>query len=291
MRLLESGRLLYVATTRARRELHLFGHASESSKGEIKPAAASLLARLWPALQDHWLALAESGQDAEGQQASAAAAQPPLSRGPFLQRIPSQWVCPEPPPDAAPVAADETGIEEEIPFEWAGAAARAVGTVVHRLLQHQVESRLERPAYPRPVIDALLLGQGVRKRDLAWTAKRVRQALDGVMSDDRGRWLLSPEHEDSRCEVPLTAVINGRIRHMVVDRTFVDAHGTRWIIDYKTSTHAGGDLSGFLEQEEERYRAQLCRYSAIYAQLTGTTARAALYFPLLQAFREVDVTR
>src|SRR5699024_10310288 len=47
----ELRRLLYVATTRARSELHLVASVEVTADGVVKdPARSSLLARLWPAL-------------------------------------------------------------------------------------------------------------------------------------------------------------------------------------------------------------------------------------------------
>jgi ATP-dependent helicase/nuclease subunit A len=71
---------------------------------------------------------------------------------------------------------------------------------------------------------------------------------------------------------------------VIVDRTFVDAEGVRWIVDYKTGTHEGSDVEGFLNSEQERYRAQL----EGYARLLGDDrpVRVALYFPLLGGWRE-----
>ncbi|MGH8267175.1 MAG: hypothetical protein ACRETS_07635, partial [Steroidobacteraceae bacterium] len=59
------------------------------------------------------------------------------------------------------------------------------------------------------------------------------------------------------------------------------------VIDYKTSAHEGGDLEGFLEQEVQRYRPQLEGYVGLAAALGPEPVRAALYFPLLGAFREL----
>ena len=73
---------------------------------------------------------------------------------------------------------------------------------------------------------------------------------------------------------------------MRIDRSFVDESGTRWVIDYKTSAHEGGDLEGFLAQELERYRPQLEGYLEIARAVGEEPVRAALYFPLLGAFRE-----
>ena len=73
---------------------------------------------------------------------------------------------------------------------------------------------------------------------------------------------------------------------VVIDRTFVDASGTRWIVDYKTSTHEGAGLDDFLDRERERYAPQLERYAALMRLLGAEPIRVGLYFPLLSAWRE-----
>jgi ATP-dependent exoDNAse (exonuclease V) beta subunit len=72
----------------------------------------------------------------------------------------------------------------------------------------------------------------------------------------------------------------------VIDRTFVDADGVRWIVDYKTSRHEGAGLEEFLDREQERYRPQLERYAALMRKLGPEPVRLGLYFPLLEAWRE-----
>ncbi|MCW5621848.1 MAG: hypothetical protein KIS79_12130, partial [Burkholderiales bacterium] len=83
-----------------------------------------------------------------------------------------------------------------------------------------------------------------------------------------------------------TAMLEEGIVHVALDRTFVDEHGTRWIIDYKTSTHEGGELEAFLDREQLRYREQLERYARIMHALDGRQVRLGLYFPLLGGWRE-----
>ena len=73
---------------------------------------------------------------------------------------------------------------------------------------------------------------------------------------------------------------------MAIDRTFVDAAGTRWIVDYKTSRHEGAGREEFLDREQERYRPQLERYAALMRRLGPEPVRLGLYFPLLAAWRE-----
>ena len=75
---------------------------------------------------------------------------------------------------------------------------------------------------------------------------------------------------------------DGRLRTLVIDRTFL-AHGRRWIVDYKTSSHEGAGVDAFLERERERYGPQLARYVAALG-----SARLGLYFPMLRGWREWD---
>jgi hypothetical protein len=84
-------------------------------------------------------------------------------------------------------------------------------------------------------------------------------------------------------------VRGAQIVNVVIDRTFVTEDGTRWVVDFKTSPHEGGDLAAFLDSEAVRYTAQLTRYAHLARQLGPQPVRAGLYFPLLAAWREVDV--
>jgi hypothetical protein len=68
----------------------------------------------------------------------------------------------------------------------------------------------------------------------------------------------------------------------------VDEQRQRWVVDFKTSTHAGGAGQQFIDSEAERYRPQMQRYRALVGQLGGEPVRLALYFPLLGVFRELE---
>jgi ATP-dependent exoDNAse (exonuclease V) beta subunit len=121
----------------------------------------------------------------------------------------------------------------------------------------------------------------------------VLAAIGQTLADPRGRWLLGFDSPllDTESELALSGVIQGQLVTGVIDRTFRDGQGRRWIVDFKTSTHEGGGLELFLAQEVERYQAQLNRYAQLLRLFRpGETLKAALYFPLLQAWREVAVT-
>ena len=78
------------------------------------------------------------------------------------------------------------------------------------------------------------------------------------------------------------------VRPVLLDRVRIDDKGEHWIIDYKTSSHEGGDLQGFLDAEVSRYEPQMRKYAAIYSAFSGIRPRCALYFPLLQRFVELQ---
>jgi len=178
-----------------------------------------------------------------------------------------------------------------VEFDWASESARHIGTVVHRYLQRMAEEgtaqwNAARVSALRPVLRAALRAQGVPAAELEQAVARVAEALRGVLADKRGQWILDSTHAEATSELRLSAHLDGQVVHVALDRTFVDAQGTRWIVDYKTGTHEGGDREPFLDREQERYREQLERYAKIMAGLDARPVRLGLYFPLLRAWRE-----
>ncbi len=289
----ENGRLLYVAATRAKKHLHLLGDARLAANGdetEVKdPSTGSLLAKLWPAVEADFVEAARTSpltpsppSGGEGRGEGAVVNQD-------LRRLPSDWTLPPAPPGATWVPPQDTArVPDEIEFSWAGETARHVGSVVHRWLQRIAEDELrgwdrKRVEKMREGIARELAARGVEENDLKAATTRVASALGQALEDKRGRWLLGPQRE-SRNEHRLTALIDGGRRVYVIDRTFMDREDKRWIVDYKTSTHEGADIEAFLDQEQERYRAQLARYAAALGP-----AQLGLYFPLLGGWREWDV--
>ena len=85
-------------------------------------------------------------------------------------------------------------------------------------------------------------------------------------------------------------MIDGVAHSLRIDRTFVDEKGVRWIVDWKTSVHEGGDREAFLDRELERYRPQLERYArALQLMEPDRPLRVGLYYPLLDAWRGFEV--
>ena len=116
---------------------------------------------------------------------------------------------------------------------------------------------------------------------------RVEAALLQALRNERGRWLLGTQGS-AACEYSLCGLLDSQIVSARIDRTFIDDQGTRWVVDYKSSSHEGTGIDAFLDNERERYREQMARYRSLFALLENRPIRTALYFPLLQGWREVE---
>jgi len=287
----ESGRLLYVAATRAKRALHLLGTVKRDKNDEMKvPPATSLLALLWPVIEEEFKAALEYGE-------TPSAVATPASTTGNLRRLVAGWQAPPLPPAVAWQVGAALPIPDAMPeveFDWASETIRHIGSVVHRTMQLIGREGMAR--WPLPRIEALAPGfrlalarQGVPETKLDQAVQRVHEALHRTLSDAKGAWLFDPQHSEAKSEYALTLIEHGKPVTSIMDRSFVDTKGIRWIIDYKTSTHEGGGLDAFLDREQERYRGQLERYAAVLGKLDSRPIRLGLYFPLLGGWREWQV--
>ena len=289
---LEDERLMYVAATRARKRLHLLGSVKRNEDDAVSPPkAGTLLAALWPAVEEAFLSALDTPASVSA--ASTASSVPSSDvQEQTLRRLPGDWIAP-PLPASVLIATTEkpAAIERAEPeFSWASETARHTGTLVHRYLQVIAEEGLPNWNETRVMaLGARLAGElaqlGIPREEQGDAVARAQRALVAALADERGRWVLDA-HIDAQSELRLTGVANGTLRNVSLDRTFIDAGGTRWIIDFKTSAHEGGERERFLDNEQERYRAQLEDYAELFGKIAPEPIRLGLYFPLLGGWRE-----
>lgn len=258
--LLEQVRLLYVAITRAKKRLYLFGHVRGLKDESPRIEERSFLASMRQLVSaDDLIAAAEEKDE------GAVTSKPFLP----LRRISSGWEIPE-----APEAVYVEGVESRLPesverpeFAWAGEAIRHLGTAVHRYLCRITMEGLgswdrQRLQGESGRLTAILRELGLSSTEAESIAGEGLEILCRAIDDKKGRWVLD-QHKEARAEMPLSSASGGKVVRRVIDRTFVDDNGVRWIIDYKVSRHDGSDINRFLLNEKERYRAQLDRYEEI----------------------------
>ncbi len=286
----ENARLLYVATTRAIRYLHLLGHAQADKDGELRPATGSLLEKLWPQVSHAYQQLAFS--------ADTVVAEDRLVRH---QRLKSSWTLPasvgvpmvsRPEEKTASMTAADN-LVDNFYSGWEKSLHRHVGTLVHQLFERITQTgsgfwngteEVQRIAG----IHQSLRSLGVRQKDLKEATQKVIEAVDRTLASSRGKWLLAP-YLDQAAELPLSGLKDEQLIHAVIDRTFV-ADGLRWVVDYKTSTPAPGEqLEDFLQREGSRYQPQLQVYAELMQRFDPHhQIKAALYFPLVDGWLEID---
>ncbi len=262
----EGYRLLYVALTRARSGLHVFCRAAPDKD----PPTGSFLHMLWPALAAPIAKL-------------VAPTAPPLAAPvkPLRQRlrmtdlpVPSQ-------------AAGSFVPRVPLPFEWASPLAKPIGTVTHAFLQWMAGATGLAGGLPTPhAVRARLRALGLRGADVEVATREVRSALAATVASARGQWLFAPTQRDAHSEYRITTVSDGQVLDVIIDRTFVTTDGVRWIVDFKTGTHEGGDRDAFMISEVARYRPQLTAYARAFAKLEQRPVMLGLYYPRLDAWRE-----
>lgn len=279
----ENGRLLYVAATRAKRKLHILFSVEAPKKGEdteIKAPANSLLEQLWPAIVNtcpiqketssiETLISTETNQDT------------------LIRRLPHNW---------------ENGTQEYHPtqfspfyqsfsgFSLPSQKPKIIGTFFHQLLQQFSQKGIQwwttqDDQKKNTYIKNHLTQLGLLNADLSSSADIINSGINNLLNDPKGKWIIH-SHQEAQSEFPLTAVINGEIKSLIMDRTFIDEKGTRWIIDYKTSILTSQDLETFLSDKQKEYEKQLKEYYLALREIDHRPIRVGLYFPLIPAWKE-----
>jgi ATP-dependent exoDNAse (exonuclease V) beta subunit len=310
----EDRRILYVAATRAREELHFFAHpAYEEENGTLVlvPPSESLLATAWPALQeeiharfDEWKAMRPLSPALEETEIASIAASaekkllvmPSPSRPALLRRLPPDYT-PQRMHFSWQASADEAvhGANGTGPLytrHEGGLLSRALGAAVHRLLEEMARLRngLEWEAVRsallnlEPRIAALVRAAGVGQARAAEVAAEARQTALKASYDPIGAWILSP-HADAASEEGWAGLVKGAVRTVQVDRVFragpapgSEAGECWWIIDYKTAHSESADPKQALR---ELFAPQVETYGQVLRNLRGAEAPifAGLYYP------------
>ncbi len=272
---LETTRLMYVGCTRAVKRLFLSAVVeSDDNTGEWKPPSSrTLLSRVWESF----------ATEAQTLSPDPVAAAKPAAR--TFRRLA---------PTSSPVkAVVEPGTERNIPGTSRNQLAREVGNLVHLSLERLSSlADAELSSFNLSQWQAwwehyLARRIPIAERDTA--LERVQQSVANILQDDRGRWLLSNQREEAVSEFCLSRIgDDGRLRELIVDRSFVD-EGTRWIIDYKSGTPAQGEsVEAFLDYQQAQYKSQLMSYCEALMGMDGKPTKMALYFTALPLWHECD---
>ncbi|MES2998908.1 MAG: UvrD-helicase domain-containing protein [Pseudomonadota bacterium] len=286
----ELARLLYVASTRAKKSLSLLGVLGSSKEGMKARHSNSFLHHLWSAMDPRSQEISFSLSYHENDKCL-----PPSS---LVKRLVSNW---KNPIFSIPSWRHEhvsPGVQQHqkkdeackpFSYQWESHSAMAIGTVIHRLFYHISQEGLA--CWDNINIEQedkrfipLLKQAGIVSAELDDAVDKLKKALKNTLNDTRGRWILSQEHQSCYSEFALTVSQNGNLQNLIIDRSFIDSAGTRWIIDYKTTAFQADDSTTFLNVAMQAHKKQLEAYAAAFARdptlQTNKPMRLGLYFPL-----------
>lgn len=252
----ENTRLLYVAATRAKQSLYLSFQLQWDEKTQTPkpPRKGTFLEKLWALYENNVFIRISENTDKNNN----STPEPLFSR---IKHISNTL-------DYCYIKPIVT-----IAFDNEDFSARILGTVAHEALQ----SLSEQNPMSEKQIRARLLSQGLLPEKLNETTDIIQHLLTQFQMDPKGQWILQ-NHAQAQNEWKLTTIINEKLEHKIIDRTFIDEEGTRWIIDYKTSMPSANEtLEDFLAHEKSNYRTQLESYAGLF---NDENVKLGLYFPL-----------
>ncbi|MCB5187156.1 UvrD-helicase domain-containing protein [Methylobacillus caricis] len=277
----EDARVLYVAATRTERTLHLLGTVSLNSKGEVKPASGTFLDLLWPNVAADFLNAAENWpQHAPSDKPASLAIEdftPQMMRM-VRPRVPSIFN------DARHQALQPHQMNEDQAAVTSFVSLEAnIGTLVHRYVEmiaatgnaRSLDDWSSSLGRLQSAMSRWLAQQGHDMAAAQDGAAQALQLLQLTLQSEDGRWVLKPRGT-AAAELAMGTMDETGIRHLVVDRTFID-NGERWIIDYKSTRFLAGAEMAAISQAAEVYRTQLEAYATLFAG-EGLPIRIAVYF-------------
>ncbi len=263
----ELTRLLYVAVTRAKKNLHLMARLSAEEGVFKKPEMGSFLALLWESFE-----AMHDQNSTDHVFVEVSIASPKLKRLKITEY------------NSESVSEKNTDAARNVVFKLEDKTARHVGTVTHQILEQISREGLfvwtaQKIEQEKARWRMWLIQLGVPEAVLGTSLTKVSAAITSTLNDSRGQWILTA-HAAHQSEYALTALIDDVAVHATIDRTFVDANQVRWIIDYKTGAPIEGqDSACFLEMAQATHREQLEKYAAMMQRCEDSVIRLGIYFP------------
>ena len=281
----ESGRLLYVAATRAKKQLHLFFSLdTKANSDHLQLTANSLLEKLWPAIKNT-VHEQFSKQPLNPTTSSSSLIATEIKR---IKRLVSHWE------NTIKLPVEVTALHQTISgFHLQSNNPKFIGTLIHRILENickhndtwwQSVNQSNKVAY----IEKQLLQLGMLPEAIPSAIETILLAIDNTLKDPRGRWIIHP-HQAAQSEFAMTTLVNQSPQQLVIDRTFIDESGIRWIIDYKSSRAEDLPIDIFLAEEYKKYALKMRNYHAAMQELDNRPIRLGLYFPLIPEWYEWDI--
>ena len=289
---LEITRLFYIGVTRAIKSVSMFGTVVMKDIGDnetIKaPDKNSLLYSLWQQMETAIGDESQSNIQLIPLETAVKTESPVQETALLSKRLPPDWMPP------VTLHAEKSSVDKHNTIDNVhdNLLERKIGDLVHDCLHRLAEGRLQLDAQEEMQTLAAsweteLEGLTQEPGDIV---KQVLRQLDACRESDRFEWLINTPHKDAASELELSDYRRNFRRASVIDRTFVDENGIRWIIDFKSSTPPENTtLDTFLAEQTSTYSAQLSRYASLFRAMGDNEIKTALFFTAIPCFQELPL--
>jgi len=292
----ETTRLLYVACTRAIKSIHMFSKLKAKKTSFDLPGKRSLLKPIWPTIKD--------GLDAEltNYQVGGAAEiiDDPTPKTTLMKRLNVSADLLSRDSDHCQLLLCEKKAQKKAAFKDPDAKLskkrRSMGILLHRALRQVAvegvdefnQQRLDKmeKSWPAQLQE---MGVGASDKDIS----EIRSAIRTTTEHAKGRWILK-HHADTDISEKAFGYRNLSDKEnagsSIIDRSFVDESGVRWIIDYKLSNpRKDEDIDEFEARQIHMYEEKMRHYRDIYRAIEPQrTIKMALYFPSQALFMRIN---
>lgn len=277
----ETGRLLYVAATRAKKHLHLLGHCLTDNTQQppmlLKPAKRSLLTQLWNQVEASFqLKITHSS---------------PLTPDPFyleqdkpnLKRLTLDWQLPVPVAQTALLAKIQTHnlsstiAELPLPYPYL-----QIHQVLRKTLPYLFHQSLTTEQFTH-YYQTMLLKTGVNQADIATCLSHLQNVAATIIEDQHAAWLFK-FLQNGQAAASITLYDKDKFVQQLIDWQFKDENQQSWWVYYNFLAPNGNNPEDFIAQEISRYQPMLQRL----LPLEQGNAALGIYFPLLARFVHLD---
>lgn len=277
----ELRRLFYTGATRAVKSLHVIASVPYADDQWGWPAVHSPLQAMWTEiakiLPERPVELPQRAHSA-GQSA--------------IRRLPSSWLLPEAPQPKGWQALSTQARDGRLDTGLSSDDARIIVRVMQRTL---AEISNQGPGdWAMRSLDGLensfqqlFAMMGINESEVSSAADRAGQVVREMLVDEKAQWLLDVRHKKSRAPLQLTGWLDDILIDARIDRSFVDAQGTRWIIGYYFP-ELDGDGALDPDQLVDSQRATWNDCARLARRFDPDPVRVGLYFPYSKGWREWD---
>jgi ATP-dependent exoDNAse (exonuclease V) beta subunit len=251
----ETIRLLYVAMTRAKCEIHLLATLNQSNQA----SANTFLKLLAPIFQNQFdkfkLSTIEDNQQ-------------PV-RAPKLVRL------------LKPLEYDNLLDESKEKMDFQLRAdlqyKSLLGTLLHQYYEHELFSPDSQS------IRARLVECGVGNMEIDNHIGFIVNMLKLTKQDKHFSWLFK-----QRASTQVEAEFISDKRSVIIDRLFIDGD-TLWMIDFKTARQANDEsIAQFIHRQKTKHTQQLLSYKVVLSASYSMEIKCALYCPAVQKLIKID---